>query len=429
MGKKGRAIVVGGSVAGLSCAHALMQAGCEVVVLEKVRRPSGSATGAGLGLDPQSCRFLSRWLGDPNILVRSTLPLNIDQNQATDNQNRTTIPIARDEKFNFRAAYWNDLHGLLYNALPKGTVFWGHQFLAYQPAHDNSSVKVQARIVESGNTVEIVGDLLVAADGSMSIIRHLLLPDCKLRYSGYCAWRGVLDFSQAEFSRTMKGVQKAYPDLGNCLYFDIALGSHCVLYELQRERLNWLWYINQPEPELKGSSLTMSISNELLKNMHAEAEKVWVPELAEVMKATADPFINVIYDCDPLTKLHWDNVVLVGDAAHPTSPHGLRSTNMSIVDAATLGQCIEKYGMSNLNRALEEYEKYRLPVISQQVLHSRKLGRLKQGLDYKGHGKNLHWKDASREDCMVLLQRNMPFFAGTPMPADPEAISLHDDIS
>lgn len=49
----------------------------------------------------------------------------------------------------------------------------------------------------------------------------------------------------------MKGVQKAYPDLRNCLYFDIALGSHCVLYELQRERLNWLWYINQPEPELK----------------------------------------------------------------------------------------------------------------------------------------------------------------------------------
>lgn len=46
-------------------------------------------------------------------------------------------------------------------------------------------------------------------------------------------------------------VRKAYPELGRCLYFDMAPGTHSVLYELQNERLNWLWYINQPEPPLK----------------------------------------------------------------------------------------------------------------------------------------------------------------------------------
>jgi len=71
------------------------------------------------------------------------------------------------------------------------------------------------------------------------------------RYSGYCAWRGVLDFSEIENSETITGIKKAYPDLGKCLYFDLASGTHSVLYELPNKKLNWIWYVNQPEPEVK----------------------------------------------------------------------------------------------------------------------------------------------------------------------------------
>jgi hypothetical protein len=72
---------------------------------------------------------------------------------------------------------------------------------------------------------------------------------CLVRYSGYCAWRGVLDGSTECNAAAM--VRRVYPDLGRCLYFDIAQGTHSVLYELPGGRLNWLWYINQPEPHLK----------------------------------------------------------------------------------------------------------------------------------------------------------------------------------
>lgn len=71
------------------------------------------------------------------------------------------------------------------------------------------------------------------------------------RYSGYCAWRGVLDFSGKEDSETVKDIRRVYPELGKCLYFDLGCGAHCVFYELINKRLNWIWYINQPEPELK----------------------------------------------------------------------------------------------------------------------------------------------------------------------------------
>lgn len=159
--------------------------------------------------------------------------------------------------------------------------------------------------------------------------------------------------------------------------------------------------------------MTMKVNSEMIKKMHEEAEKVWIPELASVMKETKHPFINVIYDCDILPTLCWENVVLIGDAAHPTSPHGLRSTNMSILDAGILGQCLQKWSINKLDSALKEFESIRLPVISQQVLHSRKLGRMKQGLELDG-GEKFDPFTASEEECKKLQQRNMPFFAQAP---------------
>lgn len=44
----------------------------------------------------------------------------------------------------------------------------------------------------------------------------------------------------------------------------------------------------------------MKVSSDMVQKMHEEAEKVWIPELAKVMKETKNPFINAIYDCDPL---------------------------------------------------------------------------------------------------------------------------------
>lgn len=168
---------------------------------------------------------------------------------------------------------------------------------------------------------------------------------------------------------------------------------------------------------VQGNSVTMKVSSDMINNMYQEAEKVWLPQLVQVMKETKEPFLNIIYDCDPLEQICWDKVVLVGDAAHPTTPHGLRSTNMSIADAAVLGKCLQKWGVENLPYALEEYLRVRVPVITKQVLHSRKMGRIKQGLPLPDcEPFDLH--TASPEDCEELQQKNMPFFSGVPFWAE-----------
>lgn len=157
----------------------------------------------------------------------------------------------------------------------------------------------------------------------------------------------------------------------------------------------------------------MKVSSDMIEKMHKEADKIWVPELVEVIKQTKEPFLNVIYDSDPLEHIFWDNVVLIGDAAHPTTPHGLRSTNMSVLDAAVLGKCLDKWGVENVGPALEEYQSIRLPVFAEQVLHSRRLGRIKQGLVVPDHA-SFDPRMANLEDCKELPQKNMPFFGDIP---------------
>lgn len=133
----------------------------------------------------------------------------------------------------------------------------------------------------------------------------------------------------------------------------------------------------------------------------------------KLMRETKEPFLNAIYDSEPLEQYFWDNVVLIGEAAHPISPHGARSTNISILDAAVLGKCLEKWGLKDLDSALEEYQSIRMPVNKEQVLFSRRMGRIKQRLALSD-GDVFDPMTASEEECMVLQLRNIPYFDDIP---------------
>ncbi|KAL3689483.1 hypothetical protein R1sor_015792 [Riccia sorocarpa] len=407
-----RVIVIGGSVAGLACAHALLKTGvCRVMVIEKARALSGNNTGAGLGIDAAACEAMEDW-GLRDELHLNSKPLDYEENRAVDPERKVSVKLARDENFRHWAVHWGQLHRILRESLPPGIVHFNHEAISFEDSEDGKTMLV--KVVEGGSNnnlhavKEVWGDLIVAADGSVSRTRQFYVPGDKRRYSGYCAWRGVYDYSDNPEIR--ESIQKVYGDIGHCLYFDIARGSHAVLYELPGQRLNWLWYVNQPEPHLEGDSVTIpQPGKEEVAKLHKEADRTWGPELAELIRVTPDPFINAIYDKNPLKQLVFSRVVLVGDAAHPTTPHGLRSTNMAIMDAHVLGKAVGKWGSRNLDSALTEYQMKRLSATSQQALFSRHLGRLKQGMLFEPQG-SFPWSTCDEGMVEGLLQRNMSYY-------------------
>ena len=119
------------------------------------------------------------------VSSRANITLQIfvcKQNQATDSEKKVSWTLTRDDNFNFRTAHWADLHGLLYNALPPNILLWGHLFLSFCIFEDKTSVKIKAKVLQTDEEIEIVGNLLVAADGSLSSIRQSFLPCLKLRF-------------------------------------------------------------------------------------------------------------------------------------------------------------------------------------------------------------------------------------------------------
>ncbi|CAM6096248.1 unnamed protein product [Calypogeia fissa] len=406
-----RVIIIGGSVAGLCCAHALLRSGvCRVMVLEKAK--SLTDTGTGLAIDQLSCEAFEEW-GLRDSLFRMSKTLDSEENRAIDQEKKVFVTLSRDEEFRHRAIHWSDLHRILYDSLPSGIAQFGHEAVSFEENKDGSFVRVSISVTQEAGDgqpevfKELHGDVIVAADGSMSRTTQFFLPNGTRRYSGYCAWSGVVDC--ANEPKLYEAVKRAYPEIGETMYFELAQGSHAVIYELKGKRLNWLWYVNMPEPDFQGDSSIIQPDGETIAAMHEEADRTWMPALAKVMKLSPRPFINGIYDKDPVKQLAWRRVVLVGEAAHPTTLHASRGTNMSVVDACVLGKAFQRWGPNNVSSALSEYESARLPTISQQLLFCRYIGQLKQGMLFEPRG-SFPWPTADYSMLQGLLLKNMNFF-------------------
>ncbi|KAJ0032055.1 hypothetical protein Pint_12712 [Pistacia integerrima] len=164
-------------------------------------------------------------------------------------------------------------------------------------------------------------------------------------------------------------MRRVYPELGKCLCSELGSGTQSGFYELLNRRLNWICYVNQPEPDLK-------------------AWKVWALELGKVMKVTKC--------CSP-------------DNTSWTEKH----KHVNIRCSSLMKMCGEVRSGEFFFLALEEYHSILRPVTTKQVLPSQQLGRIKQGLTLPGRD-SFSPKTASSQECQELQQKTMPFFAEIP---------------
>lgn len=84
------------------------------------------------------------------------------------------------------------------------------------------------------------------------------------------------------------------------------------------------------------------------------------------LQATEKPFITVVYERDPLAQWVYGRVVLLGEAAHPCTPHIGRSTNMSFADADALGKAVAA-SSGDLEAAALAFQTERLSKANQEV--------------------------------------------------------------
>ncbi|ANC79449.1 2-polyprenyl-6-methoxyphenol hydroxylase [Fictibacillus phosphorivorans] len=346
-------IVNGGGLGGLSVANALQQLGIQVSVYE--RATELKEMGAGIVLAANAIKALDKLgLGEKVRSLGSSVKKA--EIRTWDGKLLVDLPVHKQAEQYGTYSYLihrADLQNILYENLNSGTVFLGRKLVNKE--QDTSKVRA---IYEKKEVVE--GDLLIGADGVHSKIRSLLIDSTPLRYSGFTAFRGIANFEDDRFPLEQGGGFEAW---GHGRRFGY---SH-----LGKGRIFWFAAINTPLATLKNS--------ENKKMTALEYFKGWWGPIEAVIESTEETNIitHEIFDRKPINSWSQGRTVLLGDAAHPMLPNLGQGGAQALEDALVLSRSLIKYP-EDIEQALREYERIRIPRTTKVIRGSRAMARIMQ---------------------------------------------------
>jgi len=364
---KPRVIVAGGSLGGLTAALVLRDVGCEVEVYERSRQPL-SARGVGIVAHPATIRYLvERGKGDP------TSPVSFIRYLGRDGS------VAHEEETQFRFTSYYALYRDLLELLGGERYHLGQEVVGFE--HDPDRV-----IVELRRGHREACDLLVCADGIQSSARDRLLPQVERRYAGYVGWRGAV--TESELSG------EAHAALGDALAYSVIPHSHILTYPIPsvegslrpgERTINWVWYRNVEAGagldalmiDVEGTRHEISLAPGTVRpdrvaELRRVAAEVLAPQLAELVRLTAEPFLQVVFDIE-VPRMAFGRVCLIGDAASALRPHVAAGTAKAAEAAWMLADAVEACG-HDVVAALERWEPEVLALEHRALERTRRAG-------------------------------------------------------
>ena len=363
-----RAIVIGGSIAGLFVAAFLRRIGWQVDIYE---RSSVDLIGRGVGIVAHHLELFEALdkcgAGTVDIGVIAYKRITLDRQGA----------VIAEQPLLQIVTSWDRLRQVLLKAIDRQRYHFGHVFERVEQGGIGVRVHFTNGRSESA-------ELLVACDGSRSGVRAQLAPAVQPLYAGYYIWRGAPNEAElsAETRRTVFPYFSFFlADQLQVLGYPIA-GADDELRAGHR-RYNFVWYRVADAQKLKemcvdddGRQYEFSmppplVRKDLIAQMRAEAETLLPPQFLDCLHHIEQPFFTPVYDfCSP--SLVFGRVVLVGDAASTPRPHIGFGLSKAGAEAQALAEALANY--DDLDRALTAYNAARQPLSERIVVHSRKLG-------------------------------------------------------
>lgn len=342
-----KAIVIGGGIGGMCAAIALKRFGIETAVYEAVKEIK--PVGAAISIWPNGVKCLN-WLGMKEPLRALGGPMNymayhdylhgqtmtrFSINPLIESVGERPYPVARAE-----------LQAMLLDTYGRDAVQFGKRV-----THIEESGAGVTAWFDDGT--EAHGDLLIAADGTHSVIRqHVLGYRTERRYAGYVNWNGLVEIDSsiapADQWTTFVGEGKRVslmPVSGNRFYFffDVPLPTglkedrSTVRDDLQRYFAGWAAPVQK-----------------LIASIH--------PETTNRIE---------IHDIEPFMQLVKGRVALLGDAGHSTTPDIGQGGCAAMEDAIVLATTLQTNSLG-IEDALLRYQEKRAGRVKDLVLKARK---------------------------------------------------------
>jgi 2-polyprenyl-6-methoxyphenol hydroxylase-like FAD-dependent oxidoreductase len=356
-----KVIIIGGGIAGLTCARACLDAGLEVEIYEKRSLSQMQSGPGGIQIQKNAMAAYER-LGQGMIqhqlyqqggtilkggfFNQDFVPLYINSPKFA-NQEDLGVGILRPQ-----------LQKILYHALPEGIVTNQANFTDFEETKTGIIVHF-----ENGQTT--TGDLLVGADGLYSKVRAKIQGKEKLEdpiYSGMTCWRG--SFSAENVSLDPQYTWAEAWGHGNRFgYFDVGEG-----------RFAFYGFQNTP---LGGNDQKVGGAKSALRSLFSDYAQP-IPTIIESLDET-EIYRDDIMDRLPLG-IQWGQgrVTLIGDAAHPVQPNIGQGGCMAIEDAYELAQSLTQSQDQEITACLRQFEQYRSQRVEKVFNTSRQIGKLGQ---------------------------------------------------
>jgi 2-polyprenyl-6-methoxyphenol hydroxylase-like FAD-dependent oxidoreductase len=362
------ALVIGGSMSGLFAASLLARAGWTAAIYE---RAEAELSGRGAGIVTHAAmRAVLRAVGCDRT---RDIGIEVAGRRTLDRSGRVIGHFGCAQT----VTSWDRVFRMLRENFPADRYHLGKELLRIAP----SAGGVTAHFADGARAE---ADLIVGADGFRSSVRTQMLPGIEPVYAGYVAWRGLVPES------ALSPATRA--DLFDALVFCLPAGEQCLSYPVAgpdndlragHRRCNFVWYRPTPAPELRRMLTDATgrvhalgippplVRDEVIAELRAAARALLPPQLEEVIRLTARPFLQPIYDVET-PHMAVGRIALLGDAAFLARPHVAAGVTKAAEDAMALATALQSNG--GVESALQRFAAARIGINRQVMERGRDLG-------------------------------------------------------
>jgi 2-polyprenyl-6-methoxyphenol hydroxylase-like FAD-dependent oxidoreductase len=334
-------LVIGGGIGGLTAAIALRQMGFPTAVYE--RSPELLEVGAAISIMANATRVLKRFGLLEKLLEHGEILADgvIQPNDGGPLKPPMKIPTDVPGILIHRA----DLQHTLLSSVSRECLHLGKELVEIK--QDSAGVTA---IFADGS--EARGSLMIASDGLNSSARRLLFNDGPPLYRGYQCWRGVNPDARLDTVAEVLG-----------------RGVRMGLIPMGRRGAAWWICANESEHQEDGADVKAKLLG-LLHDFHSSNRELISGTPVSAIRKSA------IYDRPAARGWSTGRVLLIGDAAHPTTPNLGQGGGMAIEDAALISRCLDHF--PDHVTAFRRFEELRFPRVKKIVDQSRTWGVMGQ---------------------------------------------------
>lgn len=341
--------IIGGGIAGLTTAIALKQIGIKAQVFESA--PTIKPLGAGLVLAANAIKAYRKLGIAEKIIKRGRLlpTLNILDQRGRIITSADAEAIGKKYDLHNFAIHRAELQEALLEELDPSQITLNKRAIGFEKLKNQ---QIAVHFVDGSNHPT---DILIIADGIHSVVRGQLLPESTVRYAGYTCWRAVIDNP----GLPLHGASETWGKDGR---FGIV--------PLADDKIYWFAVVNAPQNDLASRAYKAADLQLIFKDFHEP--------IPDILKHTHDDDLiwNDIIDLKPVQRFAFGNIVLIGDAAHATTPNMGQGACQAIEDAVILADELVRHDQPA--DAFTAFERRRLDRTHYIVHTSWSLGKIAQ---------------------------------------------------